>query len=58
MKKLLLLVPLFFMSCTYSINLVHTEGRANDVIDETNTNAPKLNVKPMGTTVGKRSLLA
>jgi hypothetical protein len=29
-------------SCTYSIGIVHTEGTAADVIDETSTNHPKI----------------
>ena len=34
MKKICLL---FFIlsSCTYSINMVHTQGQASDVVDET-----------------------
>lgn len=31
---------LFMSSCTYSITLVHTEGEATDVVDETATNTP------------------
>lgn len=31
-------------SCTYSITMVHTEGTASDVVDETATNSP--NVSP------------
>lgn len=27
-------------SCTYSITMVHTEGQATDVVDETATNTP------------------
>ena len=27
-------------SCTYSITMVHTEGTASDVVDETATNSP------------------
>ncbi len=27
--------------CTYSITLVHTEGQASDVVDETATNTPQ-----------------
>lgn len=29
-------------SCTISINLTHTEGTASDVIDETQSNNPKV----------------
>lgn len=31
-------------SCTYSITMVHTEGTASDVVDETATTSP--NVSP------------
>lgn len=33
------LLPAVFLltSCTYSINLVHTEGHATDIVDETQT---------------------
>jgi len=31
-------------SCTYSINMVHTQGRAKDVVDEVSTNSP--DIKP------------
>ncbi len=31
-------------SCTYSITMVHTEGTASDVVDETATNSP--DIKP------------
>jgi hypothetical protein len=27
-------------SCTYSINMVHTQGKASDVVDETQSNEP------------------
>lgn len=27
-------------ACTYNISMVHTEGTASDVIDETNANTP------------------
>ena len=29
-------------SCTISVNLVHTEGRASDVVDETDTVSPEI----------------
>ena len=33
---LLVLISLFALSsCTYSINMVHTQGTADDVVDET-----------------------
>jgi hypothetical protein len=31
---------LIITACTYSITMVHTEGEAQDVVDETATNAP------------------
>lgn len=34
------------IGCTYSITMVHTEGQASDVVDETATNSPSTSVKP------------
>ncbi len=35
------LVPLvLLLSCTYSVNLIHTEGTATDMIDETQDVSP------------------
>ncbi len=39
-NRSLLKIALFFfvaslVACTYSVNLVHTEGEAEDVVDET-----------------------
>jgi hypothetical protein len=47
--KLLSLVSMFMLSmfltgCTYSITMVHTEGQATDVVDETATNTPSTSV--------------
>lgn len=40
-KKLwFITIPIFLSSCTYSITMVHTEGQAIDVVDETATNTP------------------
>lgn len=41
-----ILIPflIIFQSCTYSVTLVHTEGTATDVVDETQSNTP--NVSP------------
>jgi hypothetical protein len=39
-----LLILLFLTSCTYTITLVHTEGQATDVVDDTNT--PTATVTP------------
>ena len=33
-------------SCTYSITMVHTQGEATDVVDETATNTPSTSVTP------------
>lgn len=35
-----LLITSFLTGCTYSITMVHTEGQAMDVVDETATNTP------------------
>jgi hypothetical protein len=44
MKKLsALLICASLFSCTYNISMVHTEGSASDVIDETSANTPTLN---------------
>jgi hypothetical protein len=44
MKYLLFSLPIFLSACTYSITMVHTEGTATDVVDETNT--PSTTVSP------------
>ncbi len=43
-----LLIILSLLSCTYNISMVHTEGTASDVIDETNANTPTVTatIKP------------
>jgi len=35
---------LLLSGCTYSITMVHTEGQATDVVDETATNTPSTSV--------------
>lgn len=41
MKYLIWSVLLLILAgCTYSITMVHTQGEAQDVVDETATNAP------------------
>lgn len=35
---------MIFSACTYNVSMVHTEGTASDVIDETTSNEP--NVSP------------
>jgi len=37
---------LSFTGCTYSITMVHTEGTATDVVDETATNTPSTSITP------------
>jgi len=48
MKKLLLIwvtLSLFILtSCTMSITIVHTQGQAPDVVDETDTVSPSTSV--------------
>lgn len=54
MKKLNLLssfltlkvIAMFLTSCTYSITMVHTQGEATDVVDETASNTPSTSVSP------------
>jgi len=54
------LAGLLFMfacvSCTYSITMVHTEGQATDVVDETNTNTPSTSVSVPVSVVPKPEL--
>lgn len=46
-KELTMISSLFFLtSCTYSITMVHTEGQATDVVDETASNTPSTSVSP------------
>lgn len=43
MKAFLMLAVAFFLcGCTYSINLIHSEGEATDMVDE--TQSPTANV--------------
>jgi hypothetical protein len=44
MKKFICLISLVLSSCTYSITMIHTEGEASDVVDDTST--PTANVNP------------
>ena len=48
MSKLFLmaLCAAVLTSCTYSITMVHTEGEAMDVVDETATNTPSTSITP------------
>ncbi len=38
------MVSLMLTSCTYSVTIVHTQGKASDVVDE--TAAPSTSVSP------------
>lgn len=40
MKYLILSLLAMLTSCTYTITMVHTEGTASDVVDETSTSTP------------------
>jgi hypothetical protein len=57
MKKLTFLALLLLSSCSYSINQVHTEGTASDVVDETQKNdadvKPSLNIPIQSTGSGQ-----
>lgn len=44
MKYLTVLMLGLLTSCTYAITMVHTEGQATDVVDETATNTPSTSV--------------
>jgi hypothetical protein len=43
---LFMITILCLVSCTYSITMVHTQGEASDVVDETATNTPSTIVTP------------
>ncbi len=40
MKYSMFAVLLFLTGCTYNISMAHTEGSAEDVIDDTASNSP------------------
>lgn len=44
MKKLLMMLGILLTGCSYSITMVHTEGQAEDVVDETATVTPSTSV--------------
>ncbi len=44
--KLIYLLILLIGCCTYSITMVHTQGQATDVVDETENNTPSTTVSP------------
>lgn len=39
-----IMMTIILTGCTYSITMVHTEGQATDVVDETATNTPSTSV--------------
>jgi hypothetical protein len=39
-----LFLTMFLTACTYSITMVHTEGEAADVVDETTSNTPSTSI--------------
>ncbi len=41
-----IIMTIILTGCTYSITMVHTEGQATDVVDETATNTPSTSVTP------------
>jgi hypothetical protein len=45
--QLLVLISLL-SSCTYSVTLVHTQGQATDVVDESASNTPSTNLSAEG----------
>ncbi len=46
MRNFLMMIGaiLLLHSCTHSVTMVHTEGQASDVVDETATNTPSVSV--------------
>jgi len=42
MKYLMTSLMLLLTSCTYNISMAHTEGLAQDVIDDTASNTPDI----------------
>ncbi len=55
MKKTIFMASttmILFTGCTYNISMAHTEGQANDVIDDTQSNqpnvSPDVNLTPVG----------
>ncbi len=44
MKYALIFLLAILSSCTYSITMVHTEGEAQDIVDETATNTPSTSI--------------
>lgn len=49
MNKIMIILLMMFsilllVSCTYSITMVHTEGQATDIVDETASTTPTTSV--------------
>jgi len=44
MSNVLLILIIFLTGCTHSITIVHTQGQATDVVDETMSNTPSTSV--------------
>lgn len=42
MLEISIVMLLLLTGCTYSINMVHTQGQASDVVDETQSNQPDI----------------
>lgn len=42
MRIMPIVAILIFSSCTYTVSLVHTQGEASDVIDETSSASAKV----------------
>lgn len=42
MKILMCSLPMFLTSCTYNVSMAHTQGMADDVIDDTASNTPNI----------------
>jgi len=42
MKYLLLSLMCLLSSCTYNVSMAHTQGTADDVIDDTASNTPNI----------------
>lgn len=44
-EKISIILAMFVLNgCSYSINMVHTEGTATDLVDETQTTNPTLTI--------------
>lgn len=53
---MILIGSICLSGCTYSITMVHTEGQAQDVVDETATNTPSTSVSVPVSVVPKPAL--